>query len=75
MERRCVIAEWELKDLLESECFVDKSLIIKDFLNTEPHTARVTAPKRFGKTVNLKILKAFLRAENGQICLLYTSAL
>ena len=67
MERRCLIRESELTDLLQSECFVDKSLIIKDFLNMESHFALVTAPRRFGKTVNSKMLKAFLQAENGRI--------
>ena len=74
MKRSCVIAESELQDLLQSECFVDKSLFIKDFLNMKPHIARVTAPRQFGKTVNLKMLKAFLQAENGQTSSILTDS-
>ena len=33
----------------------------------DTHFALVTAPRRFGKTVNLKMLTAFLQAENGRI--------
>ena len=33
----------------------------------ESRFACVTAPRRFGKTVNLKILKAFLQPDNGLI--------
>ena len=60
----CDLRELELKDLLQSDCFVDKSLVIKDFLSTRIRITRVTAPRRFGKTVNLKMLKAFLQVEN-----------
>ena len=31
------------------------------------HITCVTAPRRFGKTLNLKMLKTFLQLENGQI--------
>ena len=55
------------KDVLVSDCFVDKSLMIKDFLNMESRIVSVTAPRGFSKTMNLKMLKAFLQPENGLI--------
>ena len=69
LKRTCVVLGSELKDVLQSDCFVDKSLIIKDFLNIKSRFFRVTAPRGFGKTVNLQMLKAFLQADNGLITL------
>ncbi len=44
--------------------FVDKSLLIKDFLDDEgTQVALVTRPRRFGKTLNLSMLHHFFAAE------------
>lgn len=67
MKRTCVLREPEFKDVLLSDCFIDKSLIIKEFLNMESRFVRITAPSGFGKTLNLKMLKDFLQAENGLV--------
>ena len=70
MKRTCLLSEPEFKDVLLSTCFVDKSLLIKDFLhdiNKRYRFIRITAPSGFGKTVNLKMLKTFLQPENGLI--------
>lgn len=51
----------DFKDLVtKSDIFADKSLLIKDIVE-EGHTALLIAmPRRWGKTVNLNILKRFL---------------
>lgn len=74
INRTCALHETEFKDILLSDCFVDKSLIIKDFLNIDSYITRVTAPTGFDKTVNLKMLKAFLKADRELISLHQTES-
>lgn len=45
----------------EDYCFVDKSLFIKELLDSGDKVALITRPRRFGKTLNLSMLRAFLR--------------
>lgn len=40
--------------------FVDKSLLIKDFLEMEDAVALIARPRRFGKTLNMSMLREFL---------------
>ena len=56
MKRKCHVLTTEFKNALASECFVDKSLFIKDFMHLEPSNVLVTTPWGFGKTVNLEML-------------------
>lgn len=67
VKRSCIVCESEFSKVVQSPCFVDKSLIAQDFLNMNLRIALVTAPRRFGKSVNMKMLKAFLQTENGLI--------
>ncbi|MBF0208712.1 MAG: AAA family ATPase [Oligoflexia bacterium] len=47
--------------------FVDKSLFIKEFIdNTSAEVSVITRPRRFGKTLNLSMLRYFLAAEVGR---------
>jgi Predicted AAA-ATPase len=39
--------------------YVDKSMMIKDFLEYRDVVALVTRPRRFGKTLNMTMLKEF----------------
>ena len=39
--------------------YVDKTLIIKDILDRKPYVNLFTRPRRFGKTLNLSMLKYF----------------
>ena len=41
--------------------FVDKSLFIKDFLEMEDAVALIARPRRFGKTLNMSMLREFLK--------------
>ena len=50
------LAEIREKDLY----FVDKSLMIKEFLEMGDKVALITRPRRFGKTLNMSMLREFL---------------
>ncbi|MEM7403252.1 MAG: AAA family ATPase [Myxococcota bacterium] len=43
----------------EGCCWVDKSLLIQDVLSCAKHIMLITRPRRFGKTINLSLLRAF----------------
>ena len=43
----------------ENYYFVDKTLMIKDFLNRGSEVTLVTRPRRFGKTINMSMLSEF----------------
>ena len=40
--------------------FIDKSLFIKDILDNQSNVALITRPRRFGKTLNMSMLRYFL---------------
>lgn len=39
--------------------YVDKTLLIRDFLDTKPVVSLFTRPRRFGKTLNMDMLRVF----------------
>ena len=39
--------------------YVDKTLMIRDFLDTKPVVSLFTRPRRFGKTLNMDMLRMF----------------
>ena len=41
--------------------YVDKTLLIKEFLDREPLVSLFTRPRRFGKTLNMDMLRVFLK--------------
>ncbi|MEO1300935.1 MAG: AAA family ATPase, partial [Bacteroidota bacterium] len=51
------------KLLLGSDVFVDKSLFIQEFLESGDEVALVTRPRRWGKSMNMDMLKCFLSIE------------
>lgn len=44
----------------KNEYYVDKSLFIKEFLEKKDTAALITRPRRFGKTLNMTMLREFL---------------
>ena len=44
--------------------YVDKTLLIKEFLDRKPLVSLFTRPRRFGKTLNMSMLKYFFDIEN-----------
>lgn len=53
------IGESDFKNLVENYYYVDKTLLIKDFLDTKAKVTLFTRPRRFGKTLNMDMLKTF----------------
>lgn len=44
--------------------YVDKTLMIKDFLDARPMVTLFTRPRRFGKTLNMDMLRTFFERTN-----------
>ncbi|MEO1219613.1 MAG: AAA family ATPase, partial [Bacteroidota bacterium] len=51
------------KLLSEGDVFVDKSLFIKEFLESADEVSLITRPRRWGKSLNMDMLKCFLSIE------------
>ena len=61
---RMRIGEDDFKNfLLESDLFVDKSLLIKEFLEDSAKVVLVTRPRRWGKSLNMDMPRRFLAIE------------
>ncbi len=55
------------KELMEDDCYyVDKTLLIKELLNNKSKVVLFTRPRRFGKTLNLSMLKCFFEKPEGR---------
>ena len=48
----------------ESDVFVDKSLFIKEVIDSTEMAILITYPRRWGKTLNLDMLKTFFEPES-----------
>lgn len=44
--------------------YVDKTLLIKDFIDERPKVSLFTRPRRFGKTLNMDMLRTFFEKSN-----------
>ena len=51
------------KDLVASDVFIDKTLLIKALIEYSSSALLITRPRRWGKTLNLDMLKNFLEIE------------
>ena len=50
----------DFKNIIQSNSyFIDKSLLIKEVIDTEKSVLLFPRPRRFGKTLNLSMLKYF----------------
>lgn len=50
----------DFKEIIDRNCyFVDKSLMIRDILNSGSKVTLFTRPRRFGKTLNMSMLRYF----------------
>lgn len=50
----------DFKSATTNYYYVDKTLLIRDFLNAIPMVSLFTRPRRFGKTLNMDMLRVFL---------------
>ena len=49
----------DYKDMVQNYYYIDKTLMIKDIIDTLPKVSLFTRPRRFGKTLNMDMLKVF----------------
>ncbi len=49
----------DFKEAVKDFCYIDKTLLIKDFLDTCVKVTLFTHPRRFGKTLNVDMLRVF----------------
>lgn len=49
----------DFKEMVTQYYYVDKTLFIKDLLDTRPKVSLFTRPRRFGKTLTMNMLKTF----------------
>lgn len=49
----------DFKTAVTNYYYVDKTLLIRDFLDTKPMVSLFTRPRRFGKTLNMDMLRVF----------------
>lgn len=49
----------DFKEAVSKYYYVDKTLLIKDFLDEIPKVSLFTRPRRFGKTLNMDMLRVF----------------
>ncbi|NAS18213.1 AAA family ATPase, partial [Clostridium butyricum] len=52
------------KIIQDNHYFVDKSLIIKEFVENGADVILTPRPRRFGKTLNMSMIKHFFDIEN-----------
>ena len=53
------IGVFDFKSATTNYYYVDKTLLIRDFLNAIPMVSLFTRPRRFGKTLNMDMLRVF----------------
>ena len=62
--KRIALGPSGFKNLIaESDVFVDKSLFIKEIIDSGEKAILITYPRRWGKTINLDMLKVFFEPE------------
>ena len=63
-KKRLPIGFEDFKKFKEEDLYlVDKTLLIKELLDTGAQTTLLTRPRRFGKTLNLSMLRRFFEDE------------
>ena len=53
------------KLISENSCIIDKSLLIKEFIEDGDEVVIITRPRRFGKSLNMSMLKCFFEIPIG----------
>lgn len=59
MRKSLPIGISEYKEACTGYYYVDKTLLIRDFLDERPKVSLFTRPRRFGKTLNMDMLRVF----------------
>lgn len=64
MKKTIPIGHEDFKRMIESDLYyVDKSLLVKDLVDNGAIVSLVTRPRRFGKTLNLSMIRRFFEDE------------
>lgn len=53
--------------------YIDKTMLIKDFLDERPMVSLFTRPRRFGKTLNMDMLRTFFEKSNEDTSVYFTN--
>lgn len=53
------IGESDFKKLVDNYYYVDKTLMLKEFIDSKPKVSLFTRPRRFGKTLAMSMLQTF----------------
>lgn len=53
------IGESDFKKLVDNYYYVDKTMMIKEFIDAKPKVSLFTRPRRFGKTLTMSMLQTF----------------
>jgi hypothetical protein len=56
----CILSTQSFSKIIHVAAFVDKTLFIKDFLEADDEVIVALAPRRFGKSTNMDMVKEFL---------------
>ena len=60
MKKVVGIGKQSFEDIIQSNCFyIDKTSLIKEWWESEDDITLITRPRRFGKTLNMDMLKCF----------------
>ena len=58
------IGHYDFERIITDNCyFVDKTLLIRDILDSNAAVSLITRPRRFGKTLNMYMLRRFFEDE------------
>jgi len=59
-KKKLPIGKSDFKDLIDNNCYyVDKTLFIKEIIDSSADILLIPRPRRFGKTLNLSMLRYF----------------
>lgn len=61
----------DYKTAVSEYYYVDKTLLIKEFLDEKPKVSLFTRPRRFGKTLNMDMLKTFFEISQEDTSVLF----
>ena len=56
-----VLGSYDYSEIRESSALIDKTMLIKDFVNSGDKVSLITCPRRFGKSTNMNMIKTFLQ--------------
>lgn len=64
VKRPLPIGVVDFREMVTNYYYVDKTLMIRDFLDTIPKVSLFTRPRRFGKTLNMDMLRVFFEVSS-----------